>query len=167
MRFEKISFEQWINDWNGINDNKVIESCYNDLKLPQQGTKYSMGMDFFAPCDICLEPYKYQLIPTGIRWVITDPITEGNKGLMLFPRSGQGFKYGIRLANTIACIDADYFLSDNEGHIMVKLFNPFDEPVIIKKGQGYCQGVIVDYCICDGAHSTAIRNGGFGSTDSK
>lgn len=167
MRFEKISFEQWVNDWSGVNDTDVIKSCYNDLKLPRQGTKYSMGMDFFAPCDICLESYKYQLIPTGIRWVITDPITEGNKGLMLFPRSGQGFKYGIRLANTVACIDADYFLSDNEGHIMVKLFNPFDEPVIIKKGQGYCQGVIADYYICDGAHSTAIRNGGFGSTDNK
>ena len=43
--------------------------------------------------------------------------------LGIYPRSGQGFKYGIKLANTVGIIDSDYYHSDNEGHIFIKFVN--------------------------------------------
>ena len=36
-------------------------------------------------------------------------------------RSGLGFKFRLQMNNTVGIIDSDYFYSDNEGHIFVKL----------------------------------------------
>ena len=121
-----------------------------------------MGMDFFAPYDITLPPHHEHIVPTGVRWVVEDHHT--NVGLMIVPRSGLGFQYGIRLANTVGIIDADYQYADNEGHIMIKLYNPSDAAVRIEKGKGFAQGIIVPYLICEGAESDDVRTGGFGST---
>ena len=167
MHFEKISFTQWVEDYNKTFGKDMVrtydaEKDYEAIKLPKQGTARSMGMDFFAPYDITILPNNYELIPTGIRWVV-DKIDD-NVGLIIVPRSGLGFKHGIRLANTVGVIDADYHNSDNEGHIMIKLFNPSKERVKIKQGQGIAQGIILPFFICDGAESDADRNGGFGST---
>ena len=41
--------------------------------------------------------------------------------LMMFPRSGLGFKYRLQLNNTVGIIDSDYYDSDNEGHIFIKI----------------------------------------------
>lgn len=43
-------------------------------------------------------------IPTGIRCRI-----EPGWFLGILPRSGHGFKYGVRLSNTFGIIDSDYF----------------------------------------------------------
>ena len=166
MHFEKISFNQWLKDYNacynianGIYD---AEKAYNNIKLPKQGTARSMGMDFFAPQDISIQPESYITIPTGIRWVV--PPIDDNIGLMIVPRSGLGFKYGVRLANTVGIIDADYYQAENEGHIMIKLYNPSPNMVKIEAGKGFAQGIITDFYICDGAESDEDRVGGFGST---
>ena len=83
----------------------------------------------------------------------------------MYPRSGMGFKTGIRMANTVGIIDETYCQSDNEGHIMIKMYNPSNEPIIIEEGKAFCQGIITKYYICGGAESDVQRNGGFGSTD--
>ena len=165
MKFEKISFEQWkkdaINLWP-FDDDKLLE-IYNDIKLPKQGTASSMGMDFFIPYDFTLYDGNANVIPTGIRWVVNK--ADGNVGLIIVPRSGLGFKYGIRLENTIGIIDADYQFADNEGHIMIKLRNPSSyKTVCISKGKAFAQGIVLPYMICDGAESDENRTGGFGST---
>ena len=163
MYFEKISLEQWLKDYAPIAFNKSYATRkYEEIKLPKQGTKRAMGMDFFAPYDIVIPPYHYTTIPTGVRWVVSE--LEANAGLLIVPRSGLGFKHGIRLANTIGVIDADYQFADNEGHIMVKLYNPSDEFVIIGQGKGFAQGIVMPYFICNGAESDEDRTGGFGST---
>lgn len=164
MKFEKVSFEQWkkdaINLWS-FDDDKLLE-IYNDIILPKQGTAFSMGMDFFAPYDITLHSSNSEVIPTGIRWVVNK--ADGNIGLIIVPRSGLGFKHGIRLENTVGVIDADYQFAKNEGHIMIKLHNPSNETVYISKGKAFAQGIILPYIICDGAESDEERTGGFGST---
>jgi dUTP pyrophosphatase len=103
-------------------------------------------------------------IATGVRWVCDDE--EGrDKELLVMPRSGLGFRYGIRLSNTVGVIDADYCDSDNEGHIIVSLVNPSDQTVLLGEGKPFAQGIVVRYEVPDGAESDSSRNGGFGSTD--
>lgn len=165
MKFEKVSQEQWdtsIKNINAINAEE-LSKVYNDIKCPKQGTAFSMGMDFFAPYDIKLYSNNSEVIPTGIRWVVNK--ADGNVGLIIVPRSGLGFKHGIRLENTVGIIDADYQFANNEGHIMIKLYNPSNETVFIPKGKAFAQGIILPYIICDGAESDEYRVGGFGSTD--
>lgn len=163
MYFEKISLEQWLKDYDPMDfDESYATRKYEEIKLPKQGTKYSMGMDFFAPYDIAIIPDDYTTVLTGVRWVV--PELEANAGLLIVPRSGLGFKHGIRLANTIGVIDADYQFADNEGHIMIKLYNPSDNIVEIEQGKGFAQGIVTTYFTCHGAESDEDRTDGFGST---
>ena len=71
--------------------------------------------------------------------------------LLIVPRSGLGFKYGIRLPNTIGVIDADYAQADNEGHILVAFENPSSEDVKLRQGKPFVQGIIVKYEVPEGA----------------
>ena len=62
--------------------------------------------------------------------------------------------------NTVGIIDSDYFASDNEGHIFVKLTNDSHEgkTVEVKQGTAFVQGVFVEYGITvdDEAQATAV-----------
>ena len=84
--------------------------------------------------------------------------------LMIFPRSGLGFKYHCSLANTVGVIDEDYFYADNEGHIMVKLVNRGNKTMHIEAGDKMCQGVFLPYGITHNDSAKGERHGGFGST---
>ena len=155
--FHKVSFNQFALAYK----NKDLESIYKDIKLPQRATKGSAGYDFFAPFDFSLKPNETITIPTGIRCEMSE-----NLVLMIFPRSGLGFKYRLQLNNTVGIIDSDYFHSDNEGLIFIKITNDTNEDKVIdvKKGQGFAQGIIMQYFLTDDDDASAIRNGGFGST---
>ena len=63
--------------------------------------------------------------------------------LGLYPRSGLGFKYRLQLNNTVGIIDSDYYNSDNEGLMFVKLTNDSneDKSLSLKAGQGMVQGI--------------------------
>lgn len=141
-------------------DFKTVEDY--DIKLPKRATTGSAGYDFFAPYDICLNPGEAIVIPTGIRVHMNQ-----NEVLMIYPRSGLGTKYYLRLANSTGIIDSDYYYSDNEGHIFLKLRNESTTKILsIKQGGAICQGVFTTYLLTDDDEigSKEIRNGGFGST---
>ena len=91
---------------------------------------------------------------------------ENNYVLQTYPRSGLGFKYRLQLNNTVGIIDADYYNSDNEGHIFAKITNDSNEgkTIEIKKGQGFMQGLFIEYGITYDDNADGVRNGGFGST---
>ena len=131
-----------------------------EIPLPRRATAGSAGYDFVSPLEVTVPAGGTALIPTGIR-------AEMEQGwvLMLFPRSSLGFRYSLRLANTVGVIDSDYAFAKNEGHIMVKLRNPLDAPVTIAKGDRFCQGVFLPFGTAEEDEVTAGRTGGFGSTD--
>lgn len=164
--FEKVSFEQWKKDCgvNGLSD-KDLREWYDAIRLPQQATAASAGCDFFMPFNLNFEPGSRFRIATGIRWVTGE--ADRGKVLMIVPRSGLGFRYGIRLTNTVGIIDADYCDSDNEGHIIISMDNPSETAVPLPEGKAFAQGIVVSYDIPEGAESDAARSGGFGSTDKK
>ena len=133
---------------------------YNDVILPKRATKGSAGYDFFAPETFTLNPKETVKIATGIRAKINDGWV-----LMIFPRSGLGFKYRLTLDNTVGVIDSDYFNAENEGHIFIKMTNCGEKPLTVEKGKAFAQGVFLPFGItvddiCDNA-----RTGGLGSTD--
>lgn len=163
-RFEKVSKDRFVQDWQKefMGSEEWAKVVYDRIKLPQRGTKFSAGYDFYSPLDFTLQPGNTIKIPTGIRCGMnTDWV------LMIYPRSGLGFKYQLGLCNTVAVVDADYYYSDNEGHIFVKLVNRGNEPVHIKAGDGFAQGIFMEYGIVEDDHVEDTRNGGFGSTDKK
>lgn len=152
-QFEKISESQFQKDCTGFE--------YGDIKLPRRATSGSAGYDFFACADVELKPGETVKMPTGIRVKIDDGWV-----LKIYPRSGLGFKYRLQLNNTVGIIDSDYYNSDNEGHIFIKITNDSNEgkTLFLKKGDGFAQGIFVEYGITFDDDVSEIRNGGFGST---
>ena len=146
--FEKVSFERWKSDCGvkGLKD-KDLKEWYDAIKLPAQATAASAGCDFFMPFNLNFESGSKFRIATGIRWVCDEG--ERDRVLLVMPRSGLGFKYGIRLSNTVGVIEE----------------NPSAEHVQLHQGKPFAQGIVVKYEIPEGAASDDERNGGFGSTD--
>lgn len=164
--FEKISKGQFMSDFISVFNwcENNAEFVYNELiKLPKRGTAKSAGYDVFAPIGFELKPHEEIKLPTGIRaYMLQDEYLKAH------PRSGQGFKYYVRLANTTGIIDSDYIESDNEGHIWVKLRNEGHKNYEVQAGDGICQMIFSKYLLADGDDYTGEkRNGGFGSTDKK
>lgn len=164
-KFEKVSLEQFAKDWanNFPNHsiNKIME-IYENIELPKRATSGSAGYDFYSPVDFTLKPGDSIKIPTGIRVKIDDGWV-----LKIYPRSSLGFKYRLQIDNTIPIIDGDYFYSDNEGHIFIKLTNDSKNSALmkIKTGNRIVQGVFIEYGITLDDNVNVHRNGGLGSTD--
>lgn len=159
-RFEKVSFEQFESDFQKIFGTTPVDEIwdvYENIKLPRRATTYSAGYDFYLPVDIHIKPGEHKLIPTGIRCKI-DP----NWVLSCYPRSGLGFKYGMKLDNSVGIIDSDYYSSDNEGHIMAKF--SADTELDLHNSDRFMQGVFTMYGITEDDNAMGIRNGGFGSS---
>ena len=180
-RFEKVSFSEFEKCYKELCETLTVkngkteeepngectqeqadtETVYNGIQLPRRATSGSAGYDFFSTCDVCLQPGESVKIPTGIRaWM------EDGWVLMLYPRSGLGYRYRMQLANTVGVIDSDYYGSDNEGHIQIKITNDSREgkALQIKAGEAFAQGVFTEYGITMDDETVGTRNGGFGST---
>lgn len=174
-KFEKVSYEQFKKDVidtfgldvygiDSITIEDITKKIYDGIKLPKRSTAFSAGYDFFSPYDLNFPPNRTNKIPTGIRAKMNDDYV-----LMCFPRSGLGFKYRTRLDNTVGVVDADYYNSDNEGHIFLKMTNETldDKSFNINQGDAFAQGVFLQYGITVDDEADGVRNGGFGSTDRK
>lgn len=157
-RFEKVSFSEFAKNCSADD----AESVYNAIKLPERATTGSAGYDFYAPHAFSLEAGEELKIATGIRAEIRQGWV-----LAIFPRSGLGFKYRLSLNNTVGVIDSDYYRSDNEGHIHIKLFNGGAKRLEVASGEAFAQGIFLPFGITTDDSVTALRNGGFGSTTKK
>lgn len=164
--FQKVSYSQFESDMKKNFPNMGnCKEVYDSIKLPQRATAGSAGYDFYAPFDVTVKKGESVLIPTGIRAKMEDGWV-----LQIFPRSGLGFKYRIQLDNTVGIIDADYYGSSNEGHIMIKLSCDAHEDghcVSLCAGDGFAQGIFLPFGITADDDASGIRNGGFGSTSAK
>ena len=159
-RFTSSAIERHAGSKNVHTYDNYTEDDYNMLKLPKRATKGSAGYDFYAPGNFTVYPGLSILIPTGIRAKIDEGWT-----LQIYPRSSLGFKYNIHLNNTVGIIDSDYYESDNEGHIFIKMTNFGEDVVEILQGQAFAQGIFVPFGMVEDDNVEEIRNGGFGSTN--
>jgi len=133
------------------------------IALPDYATSGSAAMDLRAcvAASLPLAPGQRILVPTGLALNMMDP------GLVAIvaSRSGLSLKHGIRVAQGIGVIDADY-----HGEIKVILTNDGDEPYTIQPGERIAQlmfqpVVQVSLRRVDAFSTETERGaGGFGST---
>ena len=164
--FEKVSESQYTKSFKKLfpdTDDTLPERIYGEIKLPKRATAGSAGYDFYAPFEIELKPEETVTVPTGIRARMREDFV-----LLIFPRSGLGFRYRLQLNNTVGVIDSDYYGSDNEGHIMIRITNDSKEGKTLKvaEGEGFAQGIFIPFGVTEDDCASEIRNGGFGSTTS-
>lgn len=128
--------------------------------LPTRKTSSSAGYDFSIVEGGVIPPHSTRIFKTGIKaYMNSDEV------LMIYVRSSVGIKRGVVLTNNTAIIDSDYFNnSDNEGHIMLALYNNTDKEVVIKDGERVAQGIFVRYYTA-GDTVDNVRQGGIGSTN--
>ena len=133
-----------------------------DAICPKYATDGSAGLDFFAPERFIPGEVK-NYIPLKVDTGIAVEIPEGFVMLM-FSRSGHGFKNGVRLSNCVGVIDSDY-----RGSIVVSLANDSYNPMPVLPGERVAQGLIVPIALArliqvEELGTTERGAGGFGST---
>ena len=159
-KFYKVSFEEFNKNFDDI---LKAKNMYDDIILPKRATKHSAGYDFFAPFDFELRGGESIKIPTGIKCNMNEDLF-----LAIIPRSSLGFKYKMRLVNTLGVVDCDYFDNENnEGHIFIKISNENNENKTLKvnKGEAFAQGIFFKYFLTEDDNVTETRTGGIGSTN--
>lgn len=183
-KFEKVSYKQFRKDWletftwadmmafglipvrltepDPSSVETVIRKLYDSIEIPTRATKFSAGYDFKSPISFTVNSGEHIKIPTGIRCRM-----HNDHVLQIYPRSSLGTKYMFIPMNLVGIIDSDYYDSDNEGHIFMKMKNCGNKPVVIESGDGFCQGIFITYGITEDDKVETARNGGMGSTDKK
>lgn len=93
--------------------NVKIKKIHPEAKTPVYGSAGAACFDLYAASIIGTESEtdRTVLYGTGLQF----EVPEGHV-MMIYSRSGHGFKHGITLANSTGVIDADY-----RGEVMVKL----------------------------------------------
>ena len=139
-----------------------IVSYYQEknIILPSRKTKFSAGYDIATAENIILLPQQVTLIPTGIKaYMQTDEY------LGVHIRSSTAIKQKLTLINNVGVIDADYYNNvENEGHIMIPVYNYNQSSVTIEKDTRIAQGIFYRYLLASDDKAENIRIGGIGST---
>ncbi|ATW62811.1 dUTPase [Synechococcus phage S-CBWM1] len=92
----------------------LTKKTHPNATIPVRATEHAAAYDFFSTEDFDLRYGEAKTIGTGISVAIPN-----DHVLLMFSRSGHGFKHNISLANCVGVIDADY-----RGEIKVKLSRP-------------------------------------------
>ena len=131
--------------------------------VPTKGSVNSAGYDLYACLEwdsVVIPPHETVMIDTG--WAMEIPV--GYFGA-IFARSGLATKKGLRPANCVGIIDADY-----RGPVKVALHNDTDKAQTVTKNDRIAQLIIIKYSEVDPFEivkelsDTSRGTGGFGST---
>ena len=127
--------------------------------IPKRGSSSAAGYDIYSTETISIPAGETRLIGTGLSMEIPENYFGG-----IFARSGLAVKEGLRPANCVAVIDADY-----RGEVKVPLHNDSTECREITEGERIAQLVIlpflpVEFEETDELSETDRGEGGFGST---
>ena len=140
-----------------INIKRLTETAV----LPERGSAYAAGYDLFSDVaeNVEIKPHETKMIGTGLAMEIPEGYFGG-----IFARSGLSSKEGLRPANCVGVVDADY-----RGEVKVALHNDGEVVREIKAGQKIAQLVVVPFLGVEFDEveelSETVRGvGGFGST---
>lgn len=131
-------------------------------KVPTRGSAYAAGYDLYAAIDrpIIIFPGDTVSVTTGLAIEIPEDYFGA-----IFARSGLATKRGLRPANCVGVVDADY-----RGEVIVAIHNDSDKIQQIEPGERIAQMVFLPYRsvgnfeVVDELNDTTRGTGGFGST---
>lgn len=144
------------------------------INLPKRQTKHAVGYDVEAAEDTLVpslfkqvlenaEQIKPTLIKTGVKAYFGE-----DEVMYLFNRSSGPSKRGLVTANSVGVFECDYYSNPtNDGEILVSVYNFSNQDITVKKGERIAQLVFQKFLIADNDNASGIRQGGFGSTESK
>ena len=143
--------------------NLKICKTYSDAIVPKYATDGAACFDLHAitekPMEI-LGPNESIVVRTGLAFEIPP-----GHVLMVFSRSGHGFKHGVRLVNGTGIIDSDY-----RGEVLIGLHNDrTHESFDVRTGDRVAQAMLVPvprvtFHVVEQLSITERGAGGFGST---
>lgn len=145
----------------GTNQLKV-KKLHEDAQLPEYATEGAACFDIRSVQDGVVPVNGSLALSTGLSF----EIPEGHV-MLVYSRSGHGFKNDVSLSNAVGCIDSDY-----RGCLGVKLTNSGTKDFVVEKGDRIAQGMIIKYdrisfVEVDELSETERGEGGFGSTGVK
>ena len=112
-----------------------FQRVHANAQVPSRGSENAAGYDLHAAENAFIPPFGTATIRTGLK--VSFP---SHLSLLIFSRSGMGFKKNVRLANCVGVIDADY-----RGEIMVKLTNDGEQAISILTGDRIAQAVMIPF----------------------
>lgn len=143
------------------NINIKIKKLNENAKLPYCGSQDAAMWDLYACLTepITIYPHETKLIGTGLAMAIPKNYWGG-----IFPRSGIASKKGLRPANCVGVIDADY-----RGEILVALHNDSNISRLINPEERIAQFALfpkfnLNFEQTSELDETSRGEGGFGST---
>lgn len=137
----------------------LVKKLRDDARMPEFATDGSACFDFFALADMGVDGHGAHL-PTGLSFAIPE-----GWAMLIYSRSGHGFKKGVRLVNCVGVIDSDY-----RGEVQIGLVCDRDgSSHQVKAGDRIAQGMLVpvlgvNFVEADELPNTERGTGGFGST---
>ena len=140
-----------------------IQKLRSGAVTPRRGSADAAGYDLYAcPVDgqsVTIAPHATAMIGTGLALAIPAGYFGG-----VFARSGLASKQGLRPANCVGVIDADY-----RGECTVALHNDTDAPRTVAPGDRIAQLVILPFLAAEFSDADTLDEtdrgaGGFGST---
>lgn len=136
-----------------------IKRLNEKAQIPSRGSAAAAGYDLYSTDEVTVKAGETVLIGTGIAMEIPENYFGG-----VFARSGLSVKEGLRPANCVAVIDADY-----RGELRVPLHNDSAVDRQITVGERIAQLVILPFLPVafeevNELSDTQRGQGGFGST---
>lgn len=145
----------------GTNQLKV-KKLHEDAQLPEYATEGAACFDIRSVQDGVVPVNGSLALSTGLSF----EIPEGHV-MLVYSRSGHGFKNDVSLSNAVGCIDSDF-----RGALAIKLSNDGTKDFYVEKGDRIAQGMIIKYdrisfVEVESLSETLRGEGGFGSTGIK
>lgn len=101
------------------------------------------GYDFVNPERVTIQPNEIKYVKTGVKAKMQE-----DEVLLLYNRSSNPKKKGLKTANGVGVIDSDYYNNhDNDGEIAFAFHNITDKPVTIEVGEKLRAGYIYEIFI--------------------
>lgn len=136
-----------------------VQRLTDSAVIPTYGSEGAACFDLYADDTIAINGDGASVIPTGLAFEVPD-----NHVMLVFSRSGHGFKNGVRLSNCTGVIDSDY-----RGEVKVALRNDSKMMYVVNKGERIAQALLFpvaryEFIDAEKLSDTARGQAGFGST---
>lgn len=110
-----------------------VKRTSDSAQIPTYGSTGAACFDLYADDTVVVGPGRAATVKTSLTFDIPEGFV-----MLVYSRSGHGFKSGVRLANGTGVIDSDY-----KGEVMVRLQNDSRETFMVTLGDRVAQAMLL------------------------